>query len=253
MQLFTRGGTARTPNAGTQDKPAYTRVGKCSRCGGAGQREAWRHTGLVCYQCGGSGLGSEIVQRLYTAEQNAKLDAAQEKRNAKATAKRNAAEAVRQATLAAERAVWLERTVAFRAQLTQLVAAETGDDGFWAELENSVYVRQTYPSEKLQAAVDAALAKIAAARASQFVGRIGQAVELMLTCERVIDCSWGSFPRISSWMHLCRDQDGNVVVYKGAGNFLGLGETGKVKATVKLHETYRDTRQTFIQRPKLLK
>ena len=253
MRLFTRAGTACIPNAGTQDKPAYAHVGKCSRCGGAGQAEQWRHTGLVCYQCGGSGLGAPIVDRLYTAEQNAKLDAAQEKRNAKATAKRNAAEAERQAKLAAERAVWLEQTAAFRAQLTQLVAAEADESGYWAVAESNILARQTVPSDKLMAVVEAALAKIAAARASQFVGQVSQAVELTLTCERVIDCSWGSFPRVSSWMHLCRDQDGNVVVYKGAGNFLGLGETGKVKATVKLHETYRDTRQTFIQRPKLVK
>jgi hypothetical protein len=27
----------------------------CSRCGGAGGSEAWRHTGWTCYQCGGRG------------------------------------------------------------------------------------------------------------------------------------------------------------------------------------------------------
>lgn len=252
MELFNRFGTARTKNAGTADKPAYTYAGKCSRCGGAGSAEQWRHTGLVCYQCRGTGVGAKVVERLYTAEQNAKLDAAQAKRNAAATAKRNAAEVERQARLAAERAFWMTQTADFHAKLDQLVAAEDSEDGFWTKLANDFSVRQTFPTEKMQAAADAALAKLAAARASQFVGQVGQSVELTLTCERIIDCSWGSFPRISSWMHLCRDSNGNVVVYKGAGNFLGLGETGKVKATVKAHEVYRDTKQTFIQRPKII-
>lgn len=250
MQLFNRCGTARTPNFGTTEKPAYRYVGKCSRCGGAGKAEKWRHTGLVCYACGGSGLGAEVVERLYTAEQNAKLDATQAKRNAKATAKRNAEEADRQAKLAAERAVWLEQTAEFRAKLEQLTAEEP-EGGYWTDVATRVNANQAQPSDKLVEAVDAALAKIAAARASQFVGQVGKAVELTLTCERIIDCSWGQFPRISSWMHLCRDNQGNVIVYKGAGNFLGLGETGKVKATVKAHEVYLETKQTFVQRPRI--
>lgn len=249
MQLFNRFGTARQQNYGTADKPAYTYVGKCSRCGGAGQAEQWRHTGLVCYQCGGS--GAQIVERLYTVEQNVKLNAAQAKRNAKATAKRNAAEAERQAKLAAEKAAWLEQTSEFRAKLEQLVATEP-DGGFWTSVSLRFHSNQEQPTDRLTEVADAAIAKLAAARASQFVGQVGQAIELTLTCERVIDCSWGSFPRISSWMHLCRDTAGNVVVYKGAGNFLGAGESGKVKATVKSHDVYRDTQQTFIQRPRIV-
>lgn len=27
----------------------------CRRCGGAGRADAWRHTGSVCYECGGDG------------------------------------------------------------------------------------------------------------------------------------------------------------------------------------------------------
>ena len=27
----------------------------CPRCGGAGQADKWKHTGLICFECGGSG------------------------------------------------------------------------------------------------------------------------------------------------------------------------------------------------------
>ena len=55
-----------------------------------------------------------------------------------------------------------------------------------------------------------------------------------------------------SIMKICADESGNVVMYKGtAQGFPEEGETRVITATVKSHEVYNGTRQTWIQRPKV--
>src|SRR5262252_218687 len=89
-ELFTRHGTA--PFAGEvftneKGKPVFTEQRPCSRCGGAGGADKWRHTGWTCFDCGGNGRGKVVTARLFTSEEITKLNAAQEKRNATKTAK----------------------------------------------------------------------------------------------------------------------------------------------------------------------
>lgn len=49
---------------------------KCPRCGGLGQADKWRYTGLVCFECGGTGKRrvAKVVKE-YTPEYWAKLEA----------------------------------------------------------------------------------------------------------------------------------------------------------------------------------
>lgn len=55
----------------------------CQRCGGAGGSDAWAYTGWTCYECGGSGIGPEIISKEYTPEYEAKLAERRAKRQAK--------------------------------------------------------------------------------------------------------------------------------------------------------------------------
>lgn len=89
--------------------------------------------------------------------------------------------------------------------------------------------------------------RIAADRAgSQHVGTIGARIELTLTVNKVF-----SFDSMYGMTHIniCKDADGNVIVYKGSNSF-EEGETVRVKATVKAHEERDGVAQTLIARPK---
>ena len=55
----------------------------CQRCGGVGGSDAWAYTGWTCYECGGSGIGPEIISKEYTPEYEAKLAARRAARQAK--------------------------------------------------------------------------------------------------------------------------------------------------------------------------
>lgn len=251
MQLFSRSGTPRTPNGGTAEKPTYSYRGNCGRCGGAGGSQAWVYTGYTCYDCGGSGIGRTEVEKLYTREQLAVLDARLAKRHAAAAAK-HAAEAARVAAeKAAERDAWRAAHAEFLGKLAELSAGrEEGD--FWATLERDFLERQGEPTERQREIVEAELAKRARDAAARHVGKPGERVTLTVTTERVIDCSWGSFPRIVSYLCIARDEAGNAIVYKGNGDFPGEGQTLTVKATVKEHAYYKGLPQTVVARPKVI-
>jgi len=250
-QLFSRSGTPRTPNGGTAEKPTYSYRGKCGRCGGAGGSEAWRFTGWNCYDCGGSGIGQPQLEKLYTQEQLDVMNARLAKRHAAADAKRAAEVARIEAEKAAERDAWREAHAAFLGKLAELLAdREEGD--FWATFERDFLRRQGEPSERQREIVEAELAKRARDAKARHVGKVGERITLRLTTERVIDCSWGSFPRIVSFLCIARDESGNAIVYKGAGDFPGEGQTLTVKATVKEHTSYKGLPQTVVARPKII-
>jgi hypothetical protein len=237
MTLFTRTGTPQVQNC----PEGYVYRPKCGRCGGAGGSKAWAYTGYTCYECGGSGFAAIKTVKLYTAEQNAKLDAIAAKKAAVKTAKVNAVYAAREAELVAQRA-------AFVADNAEFVATLQGLDGdFWVGFRESFLSRAKAPTERQIALVEGEVAKRAKAP-SAHVGAVGDKVTLTLTCEREIrlESQFGV-----SWMSICRDAAGNVVIYKGNAQFLGMGETGEVKATIKDHAVYNGVAQTMIMRPKV--
>ena len=237
IQLFTRAGTPRTPNC----VGGYSYTASCNRCGGAGGRREWNHSGYVCFECGGNGVGKVKLEKLYTVEQNAKLDATAVKRAEASTAKTNAIYVAREAELVAQRAAFVADNAEFVAKLQGL------DGDFWAGFRESFLARACAPTFRQEELVNLEIAKRAKAP-SAHVGAIGDKVSLTLTCERDIriDSQFGT-----SWMSICRDAVGNVVIYKGNAEFLCQGDTGEVKATIKEHSVYNNVAQTFIQRPKL--
>src|SRR6478609_7511883 len=78
-----RNGTPATPNGKNErGQPVLRERIPCTRCGGQGGSKAWEYTGWTCYRCEGKCWDpNPLVSILYTAEQNAKLDAAWAKRH----------------------------------------------------------------------------------------------------------------------------------------------------------------------------
>jgi len=91
--------------------------------------------------------------------------------------------------------------------------------------------------------------RIAADRAgSRHVGTVGARTEFTLTVGKVFE--FDSIYGIT-YINICKDTDGNVIVYKGSNGFQE-GETLRVKATIKAHDERDGVAQTLISRPKTL-
>jgi len=84
--------------------------------------------------------------------------------------------------------------------------------------------------------------------ASKHIGTVGERREFELTVNKVFsfESQFGY-----TYINICKDADGNVVVYKGSNRF-EEGETVRVKATVKSHEERDGVAQTLIARPKAM-
>ena len=86
---------------------------------------------------------------------------------------------------------------------------------------------------------------------SQHFGAVGvrtkKGQEYTLTVDRVIpiESDYGT-----SYLHLMSDATGNRATWKASGTCLDVGETYRVAASVKAHETYRETAQTVLTRCK---
>ena len=91
--------------------------------------------------------------------------------------------------------------------------------------------------------------RLAADRAtSQHVGTVGERRDFTLTVNRVFSFE-GQYG--FTYINICKDAAGNVIVYKGSNNF-EEGETLTVKATVKAHDERDGIAQTLIARPKII-
>ena len=86
---------------------------------------------------------------------------------------------------------------------------------------------------------------------SQHVGVVGDRHRFVL-CVRIVR-SWDSMMGYGmTYLHVCEDADGNVVVYKGSKELAARGETVTVDATVTEHGEREGVRQTIIKRPKII-
>ena len=106
--------------------------------------------------------------------------------------------------------------------------------------------RQVEATESCFAVID----RIEAARAnSQHIGNVGDKVTLTITIDRivVIEGHYGT-----NYINIARDEQGNVLTYKGLTDIGLKGETKTIKASVKEHTLYDGVKQTIIQRPKVV-
>lgn len=217
---------------------------KCDRCGGTGVY-TWGGTingrpmyAGTCFKCGGAQY-LPTVEKEYTPEYRAKLDAANEKRKAKLRAK---AEERR----AAQEAEW-ERTRAEREAEAARREAER-----LAEIERN---------------------------RGQFVGQVGDKIEVTVTLERTfqyeVPCYGAPWKTDLVTGYVFKTDEGNTLVWKTTGsiarkkyvaeteqhNFVDRGgcytyehvEDGDritIRGTIKGHEEYNNVNQTMLTRVK---
>lgn len=80
---------------------------------------------------------------------------------------------------------------------------------------------------------------------SEYVGSIGERLDLYLTVERTIELD-GSYGR--STMHIMRDDCGNLFVWTTASKSWSAGTEHHIKGTVKDHRKYKNECQTVLTR-----
>lgn len=217
----------------------------CMKCGGLGHGP-WRQDGGRCYRCGGFGKERARNERVYTAEKLAVLQAAQAKRDEKKAVKQAAAEAAARAKIDAT----AEQFSAANPGLIDWLRAKKGD--FFESLSEQFAKRGSLSDAQVAALVriraqDAERA--ATGSASQHVGVVGDRHRFVL-CVRIVRSFETMYGMI--YLHVCADQDGNVVVYKGSKELAARGETVTVDATVSEHGEREGTKQTIIKRPKIV-
>lgn len=243
--LFTRGSSEPFSGRVERDergRPIYRYESKCLRCGGAGGAEKWRPTGWTCYDCGGNGRGPVLSERLYTAEENAKLDAAAAKRAAKRAEKERLAEEAR-------RAPYLAWAAERRHVLDQIYAHSRSDLVARIVADGERFVIS--PDWMLDSALARALRDFAVAdlrAASGYVGEVGKRIELDLTCEKLLGNYAATRFDPPFYIALLRDGDGNRIVYRGGTPPLGEGDSGRFRVTVKEHGERDGEKQTVIAR-----
>lgn len=255
-QLFTRDGTEynSTPDNSPEGKPVRLVPVACDRCAVVGGQRLWvrwiengqprSNTGFDCWTCSNTGVRGFRTERLYTAKQLATVNKAAATREAKREAKRIAAE--QQA--AAERALKADTLRSQHADFLAKLDSLTGD--YWDGFRQSFYARLEAPTARQIALVEGEVAKRAANAASGHFGHIGDKVTLTLTVERIIVLHSEIYG--TNYITIARTPEGNVVTYKGRTDLGAVGETTTVAATIKAHDEYNGTRQTVIQRPKVL-
>lgn len=236
----------------------YNYVPKCSRCGGRGGAEVWRFTGWTCYECGGSGKGHLKSVKLYTADKLSKLDASQAKRDAKRMAKIQTDTIRAKEEADAKRREFEATNAEFVALFLEWRTANPESTGFLADVYEKLEKYGSLSDKQMDAvrkSIERENERQRAREVSRHVGEIGKRIELILTCEKVIrfdfeDSRGYSF--LPPTIYLCRDENGNRLVYKGTGDFPGEGKTARVLATVKEHGERNGELQTIVARPKVL-
>lgn len=83
------------------------------------------------------------------------------------------------------------------------------------------------------------------AEPSEYVGEIGERLDLTLTVSKVfnIDSNYGS-----STLHVFKDASGNIFTWTTSAKTLIEGNTYNIRGTVKDHKTFRATKQTVLTR-----
>ena len=101
---------------------------------------------------------------------------------------------------------------------------------------------QLISEDQIKAVADA---KLFDPSPSKHVGKIGDRLDLMLTCDKAVQSQ--SIYGISTF-HVFHDQHDNIFTWSTTSKCLEEGETYHIKGTVKGHDTYRNAAQTALTR-----
>jgi hypothetical protein len=273
-QLFTRNGTPATPNGkNAKGQPILSERQNCSRCGGLGGSDKWKHTGWTCYRCGGKCWDPNLaISILYTAEQNAKLDEAQRKREATRRKKAEIRAEIEMHRRNRER----EEMISLNLDLLERIDAELahGEDEIMLSVATRIREHAKMPTERQIEVIEKTIARRSAERARlenvAHVGSIKERRDFTLTLLYTRSELRDQFPSIWSHWSLFLDENGRKIACKSAPWTLGLkktypegrsshegyyekGQTIRVKATVVEHtHDKKGEPMTYINRPKAL-
>lgn len=261
VRVFARDGrrfVVRAHRVNAQGRADVLATAACTRCGGAGFADKWAATGWNCFDCGGRGTRAVRIPA-YTAERTAKLDATA----AKNAAKREA----RAAVIAAERAAAvIARADKLAADpLHARMEAHRDASPFlaslldqWAarDLSDGQLVAAVAACDRMdQRAADKA-ARDAANAASDFVGTVGERIDVSGTVEFVKTLRHAGRYESGSQLVKLRTAAGLLVWFRTLswGSDVEAFTTGQAvtgTATVKDHDTYMDVRQTVLKNARL--
>lgn len=255
-QFFTRDGQEFNGDVASDDKGRPVRYVpvSCDRCGTFNGVRVWcrgtlngqpvSNTGFDCWTCGNTGVRGERKERLYTAAELVRVN--------KAAATREATRAAKAAAAAAQAAAERQaRKEALYANHAEFIAKLNDLDGeFWDGFRVSFFRRLEAPTARQIALVDGEVAKRQKNAASGYIGNVGDKVTLTITVERIIVLESPLYG--TNYITIARDEQGNVVTYKGRTDIGNKGDTTTIKASVKEHTVYNGIKQTVIQRPKVV-
>lgn len=250
----------------------------CQRCGGKGWISCYSFIdGGICFECGGSGVSKERIEKEYTPEYRAKLDAKRE-------AKKEAEKSQKIDELMAHKAENLERlgfkdgktycvcgdTYAikdelkaagakfsrelgwhFSEQVTGYACIEITADEVISDELDWWYGKPFFKfSENTAEIVKAKMPKKEIC--SEYVGNIGDKVSVDLMLKRVYSYETSFGYRIQTvYINSFEDEDGNVYVWKTQS---WSGEEQKiygVSGTIKDHSEYKGIKQNILTRCKI--
>lgn len=234
--------------------------GCCDYCGTGIRWEFWikgsiagaRQFKVGCDCVAKTGRGIENFEKVRADHTRARRQEGAEKRAEKKRESRKAWIDEQHAARAIERA-WA--TEAWRKENSALAArldAYTGENdflrsmierlGYWGTLSE----KQTEATESCFATIDR---KEATRLTSEYIGNVGDKVTLTITIDRIVKIE-GYYG--TNYINIARDEQGNVLTYKGLTDIGLKGETKTIKASVKEHTLYDGVKQTIIQRPKVV-
>lgn len=257
----------------------------CPRCGGAGGSDAWAYTGWTCYKCGGTGRAvNPLIWKEYTEEYAAKLQAQREKREQKRIAKleaewgKTAQKWLSENNFNSEGKtfLFLGNTYEMRENIKAVGGSYNGILGWHIDhevegyqfLQVSVeecttkdlfkgYSFSAELSDDFKARCKAEYNKLNAVKDSEWIGEIGERIDVDLTLSHVAQweqnkyCGYGT--ELVS-LYTFKDAEGNAFVWKTT-NWIEAEEGAKVhvRGTIKDHSEYKGTKQTVLTRCKIIK
>ena len=254
ITFYTRDGKQ---HAGTvfQDqkgKPVACVKRACTRCGGAGRSEKWRHTGMVCYDCEGTTVHPHNPVReikLYTAEQIERLNTAQRKAQATRQSKRAAVEAQRQSEADAQRESFLQT----HADTFAMAAPYIARSEFIADVVGKAR-EKTMISDKQREALLKAIERIRREderlERQTFLGQLSQrlrGIEATVVRSLQFGDRWSPFG--PTWLTIMRSGHNTLTVKSGSFR-PREGAALLIDATVKEHTIFKGTLQTVLTRVK---
>lgn len=271
--LYDRSGKPFTPNAKNEKgQPIHVCHRRCVRCGGAGGSKAWDHTGWTCYRCSGDGRDpvNERI-KLYTAEQNAKLDEIARKKAAKKAAARAEAARIEQERRDREREEIISSNAGFLARIDAELAH--GEVEVLVSVRERIAVQAKEPTDRQIEVVNQIIERNEKERqrraSAQHVGQIKERREFTLTLLYTQSHLLDTFPDIWSHWTLMTDENGCKIASKSHPRLLGFvrernptgegylpykkGSVARCKATVVEHTHDKAGEPlTYINRPKVI-